>query len=356
MTSAKKSIIPEFKQTLTRLGCVDDFEITEQSAVNKESGSFIMFSGVKTSSGDQTANLKSIVGITTFVVEEGEDFTDEAAFNTINRSIRTKDKQNRVIWIMNPTYREHFIYRKWIEPFPKKITIEGETISISGSPKVEHIHTTYHIATEFLDNEWISEAQELKRTNPKEYYNAYLGGWKETPEGVVFEKWNIGEFPTDYDYCYYGLDFGYAKDPAAMVQIVAKGDNLYVRELLYDTGLNNQQLALVFKDLGINSKDPIIADSAEPKSIDEIFSEGFNILPAVKGSDSINYGINLIKKYNLIVSKESLNLQKELYNYKWGQNRIKDIIPKPEDKWNHLIDALRYGVGELETSKNFVLV
>ena len=99
MASAEKSIIPEFKVALERLDAVDDFYITKNKVTNRQSGSFILFSGIKTSSGDQTANLKSISGITTWVIEEGEDFTDEKAFDQIDDSIRSTLRPNRILWV-----------------------------------------------------------------------------------------------------------------------------------------------------------------------------------------------------------------------------------------------------------------
>ena len=112
MASAEKSIIPEFKIVATRNGSIKDFDITQSKITNKITGSFILFSGIKTNSGDQTANLKSLAGITTWIIDEGEDFKDEKTFDDIDDSIRTNEKQNRVIWIQNPTTYEHFIYKR----------------------------------------------------------------------------------------------------------------------------------------------------------------------------------------------------------------------------------------------------
>ena len=133
MSSAEKSIIPEFKLTVERLGIEKDFNFSGTTITNIKTGSFILFSGIKTSSGNQTANLKSIAGITTWVIDEGEDFVDEKAFDTIDDSIRKAGIQNRVIWIMNPTTSEHFIYKRWIEPNNKVINIRGYELSLRKS-------------------------------------------------------------------------------------------------------------------------------------------------------------------------------------------------------------------------------
>ena len=112
MTSAETSIIPEFKKTIERLGVEDHFHVTTKDIYNIKTGSFIWFRGIKASSNSQKANLKSLAGVTTFVIEEGEDFIDEEAFDKIDDSIRTVNKQNRVIWIMNPSTPDHFIYKR----------------------------------------------------------------------------------------------------------------------------------------------------------------------------------------------------------------------------------------------------
>ena len=165
MTSATKSIIPEFITTLDRLNITRFFHVTKNRIVNLQTKSFIVFSGIKTSSGDQTANLKSLAGITTLVIEEGEDFDDENSFNKIDDSIRTNIRQNRVIWIQNPTTKEHFIYKKWIEPKSKEVDINGFKVTLSNHEDIEHIHTTYHVAETlgYLSEGWLNKANRIMK-------------------------------------------------------------------------------------------------------------------------------------------------------------------------------------------------
>ena len=142
MSSAEKSIIPEFIKTLNRLGIVKDFYITKTHIYNKRTKSFIFFSGIKTSSGDQTANLKSLPDITTWVIEEAEDYTDEASFIDIDDSIRTDDNQNRIIWIQNPAYAdESFMYARFFLGHEKEhtLTFKGREFNYitSTHPEVE---------------------------------------------------------------------------------------------------------------------------------------------------------------------------------------------------------------------------
>lgn len=331
MTSAETSIIPEFKNAIERLGVEDHFDITSKDIYNKITGSFIWFRGIKASSNSQKANLKSLAGVTTFVIEEGEDFHDEKTFDTIDDSIRTKAKQNRVIWVQNPSDKEHFIYKRWIEKNNKKITIDGFQITVSNHPDVETIHTTYLDNIENLSESFIKKAKKTRETNPDWYVHNYLGGWIERPEGVIFDNWEEGEFNNELPYGF-GMDFGYSNDPTTLVKVAVDRDNkvIYLKELLYKTGMVTYDIVSVLKEV-TNQDELIIADSAEPRLIDEIWNEGFNIKPCIKGPDSIRTGIRLMQGYKLIVDSESQNLKNELNNYRWHDNRS----GKPIDDHNH---------------------
>ena len=213
MTSARDSIIPEFKEAIARLKVEDDFHVTEKDIYNKKTKSFILFRGIKTSSGLQTGKLKSLSGITTWIVEEAEDFQDEKAFETIDDSVRTLSRQNRVILVMNPTTPEHFLYDKWFKHTSKQILIDGFPVSVSDHPEVEHIHTTFLIGFKYLSKDWLRKAKKWRirakkgfdivtqRTLTEQeqdkaklfYVNNYLGGWKERQEGTIFDNWEEGE-------------------------------------------------------------------------------------------------------------------------------------------------------------------
>lgn len=344
MTSAEKSIIPEFRETLKRNQSESNFHITKDKAINLTTGSFIIFSGIKTSSGNQTANLKSLAGITTWVIEEGEDFNDERAFDTIDDSVRSISTQNRVIWIQNPSTKEHFIYKRWIADHNKKIKVRGYDVTISNHPEVEHIHTTYHIATEYLSKSFLRKANLSEEQNNKWYYHNYIGGWLEKAEGVIFDNWIEGEFDESLPYAY-GMDFGVV-DPDTLIKVAIdkKRRKIYLKELMYDNGQSSKELFDKLEHLIDNKNDLIVADSAEPRMIGDIRDKGFNIAPAQKGKDSIKNGIKKIQDYQLIVDAESINLKKELNNYCWNDKKAEI----PIDQHNHLLDAFRYGFEELD--------
>lgn len=340
MASAEKSIIPEFKLAIERNGSFNDFDITQSKITNRRTGSFIIFSGIKTSSGDQTANLKSLAGITTWVIEEGEDFLDEKAFDTIDDSIRSSTTCNRVIWIQNPSTKEHFIYKRWIEETNKQIDVEGYKVTVSSNEDVEHIHTTYHIATHYLSDSFVNKAEKAKKENDKWYYHNYIGGWLEKAEGVIFDNWEEGEFDDSLPFVW-GMDFGYVEDPTTLVKVAKDNGKVYVKEFLYDKGMSTSQISEALNR--ITTGELIIADNAEPRLISELQELGHNIIACTKGKDSVKNGIAQLREFKMIVDPNSFNTKKELNNYAWSSKHSN----VPIDKHNHICDALRYAFDEI---------
>lgn len=186
MTAAEISIIPEFKEKIELLEVPAHFKINSTDITNTQSGSEILFRGIKTSSGNQTANLKSINGLTTFVVDEAEEFVNESDFDTIDLSIRTQLNNNRIIIIMNPPDVDHFIYKKFIHSTHKLVEFDGVPIEISTHPDVLHIHTTYLDNIKNLSPEFIKIAQKMKEENPKNYAHKMLGKWIDIADGSLF--------------------------------------------------------------------------------------------------------------------------------------------------------------------------
>jgi phage terminase large subunit len=163
-------------------------------------------------------------------------------------------------------------------------------------------------------------------------------------QGVVFDDWQQVDgidFAGD-KLVAIGLDWGYTNDPTAVVAVYKRGSAVLVHELMYSTGLTNQDIAEHLRKLGIGRSWPIIADSAEPKSIEEVHRLGFNIHPATKGADSIRNSIDILKRQPMLVTRESTNLIKELRNYTWDTDRTGASLGVPIDKYNHAIDAVRY--------------
>jgi phage terminase large subunit len=332
LRAAHISIIPEFLQKIELMNKLADFEITKDSIINKVTGSRILFRGIKTSSGDQTANLKSIQGLSTWVLDEAEELTDENKFDTINLSVREDGVDNRVILIMNPTTKEHWVYKKFFEQRGVK---EGTNDTIDD---VNYIHTTYLDNIDNLSPSFIKDVERLKDVNPTKYKHKILGGWLDKAEGVVFENWEFGEFNPNNLQTSFGMDFGFSVDPDTLIEtaIDKKKKVIYVKQHIYKKGLQLEPLARLTKQKASNKL--IIADSAEPRLISDLKSKGLNIKAVKKGT--IESGITLMLDYKIIVDKDSTDIAKEFNNYTYLDKGSKMYI----DDWNHGIDSIRYNV------------
>jgi phage terminase large subunit len=332
MTSAHLSIIPEFKEKIELLNLNGNFEIRKSEILNTQSGSEIIFRGIKTSSGDQTANLKSLQGVTTWIVDEAEELTDENTFDKINLSIRQKGKQNRVILILNPATKEHWIYKKFFEE-------KGVSEGFNGiKDDVTYIHTTYLDNIDNLDNSFINEVERIKQNNPTKYKHQILGGWLDKAEGVIFTNWSIGKFE-NVGTSVFGQDFGFSNDPTTLVEtsIDKANKKIYCKLHYYKTHLTTSDILQL--NTNYANRNLIVADSAEPRLIAELQTK-LNIVGAVKGPDSVIYGISLLQDYELIIDPESIEIIKELNNYCWLERKSKT----PIDMYNHTIDSIRYSV------------
>lgn len=214
------------------------------------------------------------------------------------------------------------------------------------------VHSTYK-DNPFLTANQVKEIERGKKN--QNWWQVYGLGQIGQLEGLVFPAFNLCDSVPDADRVAYGLDFGYSNDPTALIRIAIRGDDLYIDEVIYQTELTNREIVQLLKQHGIRPHyDEIIADSAEPKSIHEIRQAGFNVKPAVKGSDSIRAGIDRMLSFNIHITKQSTNVIKEFRNYTWVKDKEGRATGKPVDMYNHGIDAVRYAI-QTKTSKNFVL-
>jgi len=331
LSSAHVSIIPEFKEKIELLNLQSVFDINRTTIQNKASGSEIIFKGLKTSSGDQTASLKSLQGITTWILDEAEEMVDEKLFDKINLSLRTKGTQNRVILILNPATKEHWIYKRFFEDAGVQAGWNGQKNNVT------YIHTTYLDNIKNLDQSFLDEVERMKTKNPSKYEHIINGCWLEKAEGVVFTNWEYGEFNPKGLQTVFGQDYGMI-DPTTLIEVaIDKEKNIiWIKEHLYKSKLTNNQIAEINKSCAGNNL--IIGDSAEKRLIQELNNKGNNILPSMKGQGSIALGITLLLDYKLIVEVNSKNVAKELNNYVYADKKSKLFV----DDFNHTIDPLRY--------------
>ena len=216
-----------------------------------------------------------------------------------------------------------------------------------GQPKVKLIISD-HRHNPYVPQKVRDKLEGLKHKD-KELFKVYGRGLTGKIEGLIFRNFNIvDDLPRDdkgeniAELVAYGMDFGFTNDPTTCVAVYLNGGELYVDELVYETGLTNPMIGDRLKENGVEPHEEVIADSAEPKSITEIYNQGFNINGAHKGKDSIKSGIDILKRYVINVTRRSVNLKKELGTYKWAEDREGKPLNVPVDFNNHAIDALRY--------------
>lgn len=332
LMSAQTSIIPEFIEKIDLMDKHSDFRITKDEIINLTTGSSIMFKGIRTSSGNQTAALKSLNGVTTFVLDEAEELINEDDFNKIDFSIRSQLKQNRCILVLNPATKEHWIYQRFFQ-------FKGIEGGYNGNKDgTTYIHTTYMDNKDNLSDSFLKQLYEMKLRNPQKFEHTVLGGWLAKAEGTIIRNWKVGEF-VQTDLMCYGQDYGFSNDKNTLVQVSVDKEfrKMYVREIYGKTNMSTSEIAMANKkECGAQL---IICDNSEPRLTNELKQTGLNIKPTIKKKGSILSGIALMQDYEMIVSRDSKDIIRELNNYVWHEKGL-----KPIDKWNHYIDATRYAL------------
>ena len=340
MRSAHTSIIPEFIEKIELMGMQEHFRITKDEIINIQTGSSIIFKGIRTSSGNQTAALKSLNGVTTFVCDEAEELVDEPDFDKIDFSVRVQGKPNRCILILNPTSKEHWIYKRWFQNV-------GVPENYNGQEGITtYIHTDYRDNKENLSKSFLMQINEMKKNRPDKYMHQILGSWLSSAEGTIYKNWRVGDYEPR-ELTVFCQDWGFSQDLTTLVQISIDNENkkMWVRECYGDKSLTTSQIAQ--KNRQHAGIDLIIADSSEPRLIEELKRMDINIKPAIKKKGSILSGIALMQDYEIIVDKTSHGVIRELNNYIWAQKNA-----KPVDAYNHYLDACRYGLEYLVRGKS----
>jgi phage terminase large subunit len=332
LTSAAASIIPEFIEKIELMGVESDFRITKDEIINLTTGSSIIFKGIRTSSGNQTAALKSLSGVTTFVLDEAEELVDEDTFSKIDFSIRSNTKANRVILILNPTTKEHWIYQRFFMYPNVKAGTNGSKADVT------YIHTTFEDNKENLSKSYLEQLYDLKRRDIVKFEHQILGGWLNKAEGTIITNWKVGHFVQTELMCY-GQDFGFSTDITSLVKVAVDKDtrSVYVKQIYGKTNLSTSDIA--YRNKTECGTDLIICDSAEPRLISELKNMGLNIRPTIKKKGSILSGIALMQDYQIVVDRNSEGIIREINNYVWHERN-----QRPVDKFNHYIDAIRYSL------------
>jgi phage terminase large subunit len=332
----KDSQFQTIKDIIVSYGLMDYFNITENplKITFKLNGNTILARGL-----DKDYKMKSIKDPTGIWYEE----MNEIAFNDFLKSTSSlRGGVIQEIGTFNPEIEDSWICNYF---FPPKENYEKENGNFNFVPSIRKDTTIIH--TTYKDNQFVTkqstELLESFKDVDYRYYRTYtLGLWGGALEGLIYNKWDVVDSFPKQEVVYYGLDFGYSNDESGVVKVCFKGDDLFVEEVLYKKGLTNQDIAMEFRKKGITENQLIIADSAEPKSIQELYREGFTIRGAIKGADSIRNGIDIVKRYRIHVVKGSSNLIRELKSYCWVMDMDGKSLNVPIDKLNHLLDPLRY--------------
>ena len=336
----KNSCFTDLKWALNRLGVIDDWEITLSPLEmrRKSTGQVIMFRGL-----DDPLKVTSITVENGYLCwawfEEAYELMDEEAFNTLDESIRgTCPAPLFKQWTItfNPWNEKHWLKKRFFDEPP--------------NPDILAITTNY-LCNEFLDKADIKVFEDMKRRNPRRYAVAGLGGWGNDFDGLIYKNYKEQRF--DFDeirkkpgiVSAFGLDFGYTNDPSTLFCGLLDKENkqLFVFDEMYEKGMSNKRIADTVEDMGY-AKERITADSAEPKSIDELKSLGLRVKAAQKGKDSILSGIQWIQELEIIIHPRCVNFLTEISNYTWDVDKFGNKLNRPIDDFNHLMDAMRYAL------------
>lgn len=334
----RRSCFADVQSILAKWGILSLVTInTSLMTISFPNGSLMMFSGC-----DNPEKLKSIPGITDAIMEEASEFTP-TDFDTVKIRLRGKGRlKNQIVLMSNPVSKANWIYLRFFKDGCKE-----ENCLIDKS--------TYH-DNQFCNQDTIKALESYKVTNPA-YYKIYCLGEFGSLSKLVYSNWHVEELDTGqlmkqgYQLCV-GLDFGYVADATAVAVMLAdeKNKKLYVINELYQTGLLNNEIADRLNMMGL-SKSVIIADSAEPKSIDELKRNGIRrVKPSMKGQGSINTGIAKLQEYEIIVDAHCENFIIELQNYSYKKDKATgEYTNETVDAFNHLMDAARYGIQCLDS-------
>jgi len=348
--SARTSIFKLFCEYISEWGLSSKATINKTDMTITLFGSTILITGM-----DDPEKIKSIQGISSIWLEEMTEFTQDDFYQLDLRLRGNLPDYKQIMGTFNPINEQHWIRQSLFgDELQGKIESGQKTVRRKYSAEVDDETISFHMTvmhSTYKDNLYIDKTYKAQLESlvnrDKNFYNIYCLGMWGNLKGLIFDNWSITrDWPESPDDGGFGLDFGFAIDPSACVEAAFDGDDLYLREHLYETKLTNPDIASRLAPVAKDSM--IVADCAEPKSIVEIRNTGLVIVPCSKGKDSILHGIQRLRQYNIKLYHTSDNLKKEFQSYKWAEKKDGTLLNKPADLFNHLIDATRYIVTKLK--------
>lgn len=342
----RNSIYREITDRAEENGIKDALQINDSTMTIRYGGNSINAVGFKKSSSDQKSKLKSLANYNCVIIEEADEIPEED-FTQLDDSLRTLKADIMIMLLLNPPPKTHWINERWFD-------LEKSEVKDFYIPKLKAgMDDTVFIRTSYKDNEKniapasIKNYERYKETKPSHYYNTVLGLVPETVQGKIYSGWKqIEEIPHEAKLVRRPLDFGYTNDPTAIIDLYEYDGGLILDEVAYTTGLKNNQISAILHNQ--EEKALVVADCAEPKSIDELIEMGHTVIPSVKGKDSVTFGIDKVQRQRISVTKRSRNIWKEYNNYAWMQDKEGNGLNVPKPGYDHAMDALRYGVISLE--------
>jgi phage terminase large subunit len=320
---------PGMKQCISEWGMhsLVKYNETEMRVTAPHNGNGVVFAGL-----DDVEKVKSITfengPLTDIWIEEASEISEDD-LRQLDLRLRGKNAKQpfQITVSFNPVSAHHWLKSYFFDNPPEDCLT---------------LKTTY-LDNNFIDDGYRKRLESLTGVFRQVYA---MGEWG-VQEGLVFKDFSVKEKPDGAKFMGYGLDFGFSQDPAVLIGVYMAGDELYLDEVIYRTGMTNADLSREMKAQGVGQYARITADSAEPKSIEELHRMGWNVHPAKKGPDSIRFGLNWMLSKKICLTPGSTNLQKEFYSYSWKKDKNGKMLPEPEDNWNHGIDAARYKCLEL---------
>ena len=328
VTICRKSF-PSLRATVLRdfMSILQSNNLYSEKYHNKSNSEYYLFGNlVEFISLDQPQKIRGRKRDLLFINEGNELFFEDwqqLVFRT----------QERIVLDFNPSDEYHWIY--------DKVIVREDC---------DFFKTTY-LDNPFVEDSIIQEIERLRDTD-EQYWQIYGLGERAASRSTIFKYNEVNTIPQEAELIAYGMDFGYTNDPTTFVSVYTQGLNLYIKEHLYKTQMTTQDINVFLKEEQLLNK-PIYADSAEPRLINELRKMGHNIAPSIKGRDSVNAGIDLLKRYKINVLSSSTNAISEFRNYKWREDKAGMLINTPEDKHNHIIDSCRYATYSILSSPNF---
>jgi phage terminase large subunit len=343
LVSADVSIIPEYTEKIEMLECEGDFTIKRREVVNERTGATILFRGLRASSKNQIAKLKSLNRIKTWILDEAQELMDESLFDTIDLSIREKDAENRVILVLNPDSINHWIYRR----FFAEAGVEYDFNGVKGN--VTYIHTTYKDNEDNLDDGFLDIAESLREKNFDKWEHIFGGKWMLNKAGLIYTRWE--EIPPDqYPHHleqWYGNDWGYGGDANALIRMCfdALTQTIYLWEVCCTQLLTTDVARYLKEDAKRIGYEPshclVYCDPARPDNIALLRRMDVSAVPAVN-RDKVGR-ISYLQGFKVKYVGE--NIRKEVQAYSWQPHPqdTERFTDKPQDGNDHCMDAISYG-------------